>query len=74
MSLAKCASSLCLILMLQHVYAETDETSESIDDDVDEEFLEVLGSIEADEDEWFDIFLSTIDEADEKYVTDTEYE
>ena len=68
MLLVRCATGLCLIFLLQQSLAETEVVSEaSVNEELDEEFLEVLGSIDAEEDEWFEIFLSTIDEVDEDY-------
>ena len=63
--------------MLQQGLAETNHASQTItDEDLDEEFLEVLGSVEANGDEWFEIFISIIDEAevDEEITVDSEYE
>ncbi len=63
--------------MLQQGLAETyDATQANTDEELDEEFLEVLGSVEADGDEWFEIFLSIIDEAEigEEITVDVEYE
>lgn len=68
MLLVRCATGLYLIFLLQQSLAETEVVSEaSVNEELDEEFLEVLGSIDAEEDEWFEIFLSTIDEVDEDY-------
>lgn len=54
--------------MLQQSFAETEKVPEtSTGEELDEEFLEVLGSVDAEGDEWFEIFLSTIDEVDENY-------
>ncbi len=46
--------------------------SESMDVEVelDEEFLEILGSFEAEEDDWYDFFWSTIDETQQESTTD----
>ena len=63
--------------MLQQGLAETyDATQANTDEELDEEFLEVLGSVEANGDEWFEIFLSIIDEAeiDEEITVDAENE
>ena len=77
MSLVKCTTSICLIFILQQGLAETYDASQAnTDEELDEEFLEVLGSVEANGDEWFEIFLSIIDEAeiDEEITVDAEYE
>ena len=63
--------------MLQQGLAETYDASQAnTDEELDEELLEVLGSVEADGDEWFEIFLSIIDETeiDEEITVDAEYE
>ena len=71
----RCAVVLFLICVLQLGLAETDEVSEAtVDEELDEEFLEVIGAIEAEDDEWFDIFLATIDEADEVSTAEIAYE
>ena len=75
MSLVKYANGMCLILLLQQTFAATEEISGDVTaDELDEEFLEFIGSVEAEEDEWFELFLSTIDEADEENITETEHE
>ena len=75
MLLVRYATCLCLIFSFQQGIAETENTTNnSIDEELDGEFLEVLGSVEAEEDEWFDIFLSTIDEANEDSTARAEYE
>lgn len=82
MSLARGAIVFCLFFAVQPNLAESDDASEAykaVDslqtkDEFDGEFLEVLGSIEAEEDEWFEIFLSTIDEAEEECITQSDYE
>ena len=68
MLLVRCATGLCLIFLLQQSLAETETVSEaSTDKELDEEFLEIMGSVDVEGDEWFEIFLSTIDEVDEDY-------
>lgn len=44
------------------------------EDDIDEEFLEVLGSFEAKDDEWYDIFWPTIEETIREDAADLENE
>lgn len=68
MLLVRCATGLCLIFLLQQSLAETETVSEaSTDKELDEEFLEIMGSVDVEGDEWFEIFLSTIDEVDKDY-------
>jgi hypothetical protein len=79
MLLARGAVVFCLFFAVQPNLAVSDDASEAVDslqtkDILDAGFLEVLGSIEAEEDEWFEIFLSTIDEAEEEYITQSDYE
>ena len=50
--------ALCFVIFFQPAWAETIEGTEELD----EEFLEILGSFEAEEDDWYDFFLSTMDE------------
>ena len=71
MLLAKYVAGFCLIVFVQHSFAETVETNE---DEIDEEFIEILGSIEEENDDWFELFLSTIDEGEEEQLSETNYE
>ncbi|MEM7402072.1 MAG: hypothetical protein AAF304_09005 [Pseudomonadota bacterium] len=71
MLLDKCAIGFFLILIVQHSFAETLEKNE---DELDEEFLEILGSIEEENEDWFAFFLSTIDEVEEEQLSETNYE
>ena len=73
MSLAKYVFGVCLILIFQQSLAETDDVSEDDENELDEEFIEVLGLVEAEED-WFDIFLSTIDAAEKEGQFAEKYE
>lgn len=41
--------------------------AETNSEELDEDFLEALGSFEAEEDEWYDIFWSTIEESCNEY-------
>jgi len=43
-------------------------------DDIDEEFLEILGSFEVEDDEWYDIFWSTIEETMQEGTANQENE
>ena len=70
MLLVKCAIGFCLIVIVQYSFAETLDSTE---DELDEEFIEILGSIEEDNEGWFDLFLSTIDEEEEQ-LSETNYE
>lgn len=71
MLLAKWVTGICLIVIVQNSFAETIDTNE---DELDEEFLEILGSIEEEHDDWFEFFLSTIDEVEEEQLSETNYE
>lgn len=53
---------LCLITFIQICWAE----STISDEELDEEFLEILGSFEADEEDWYDIFWLTIEDEAQK--------
>lgn len=56
-----CGLVLCSLIFNQNVWAETENDS----DELDEEFLEILGSFESEEDDWYDFFWSTIDETEQ---------
>ncbi len=56
----------CLIISSQQGLAEENNDIEN----VDEEFLEVLGSFEAEDGEWYDLFWSTIEEAMQEDTAD----
>jgi len=56
----------CLIISSQQGLAEENNDIEN----VDEEFLEVLGSFEAENGEWYDLFWSTIEEAMQEDTAD----
>ena len=56
----------CLIISSQQGLAEGNNDIEN----VDEEFLEVLGSFEAEDGEWYDLFWSTIEEAMQEDTAD----
>lgn len=71
MLLDKCVIGLCLILIVQHSFAETLDKNE---DELDGEFLEILGLIEEENEDWFEFFLSTIDEVEEEQLSETNYE
>ena len=71
MLLAKGVAGLCLTFFAQHSFAETNEP---VDDELDQEFIEILGSIDDDDEDWFEYFLTTIDEAEEEQLTETDYE
>jgi len=57
MSQARYVVGLCLIFIFQQSSAETNRSENILEkNELDEEFLEVLGSVEAEEDKWFEIF------------------
>ena len=58
--------TVCLIINSPSIMADANNDA----DDIDEEFLEILGSFEAGEDEWYDIFWSTIDETMQEDTAD----
>ena len=45
-----------------------------VEAELDEEFLEILGSFEAEEDDWYDFFWSTIDETQQEDTADVKNE
>ena len=59
-----------MILFTHSIWAESSDDSEELD----EEFLELLGSFEAEEDDWYDFFWSTVEETEQENTTDVEYE
>ena len=59
--------ALCFVFLFQPSWAEEDA------EELDEEFLEMLGSFEAEEDDWYDFFWSTIDETEQQKQNE-EYE
>ncbi len=61
---------LCVIYIFQSVWAETVDDTEELD----EEFLEMLGSFEAEEEDWYDFFWSTLDEAEQPEIQNVENE
>ncbi len=60
-------SLLCFLISLQNVFA-AEETTE----DIDEDFLEILGSFETEneDDDWHEVFWSTMDEEFEQAIND----
>lgn len=62
--------AICFVFFIQSSWAETND----VDEELDEEFLEILGSFEAEEDDWYDFFWSTIDETEPESTTDVENE
>lgn len=62
--------ALCFVFYVQSNLAETIE----VDEELDEEFLEILGSFEAEEDDWYDFFWSTVEETEQESTTDVENE
>ena len=65
----RCVSLFLLIFFVQPIWAE-----ENDEEELDEEFLEILGSFEAEEDDWYDFFWSTIDETEEEGTLELENE
>ena len=66
----RCVLLLLIVFFAQSIWAETYEDEEELD----EEFLEILGSFEAEEDDWYDFFWSTIDETEEEGTLELENE
>ena len=56
----------CLIISSQQGLAEGNNDIENVDED----FLEVLGSFEAEDGEWYDLFWLTIEEAMQEDTAD----
>ena len=49
---------LCFFTLIQSSWAE----STTSDEELDEEFLETLGSFDVDDEDWYEVFWSTIEE------------
>lgn len=62
-----------LVLCFFYVQPSWSETME-VEAELDEEFLEILGSFEAEEDDWYDFFWSTIDETQQEDTADVKNE
>ncbi len=62
--------ALCFFFYVQSGWSETMD----VEAELDEEFLEILGSFEAEEDDWYDFFWSTIDETQQESTTDVSNE
>lgn len=62
--------ALCIVYIFQSAWAETVDNAEELDED----FLEMLGSFEAEDDDWYDFFWSTIDESEQAETQNEEYE
>ena len=61
----------CLIFIFQNCFAETVEEN---DEEIDKEFLEILGTIEEESDDWFELFLLAIDEIEAEQFSQTNYD
>ena len=59
-----------MIFFTHSIWAESSDDNEELD----EEFLELLGSFEAEEDDWYDFFWSTIEETEQENTVGVENE
>ncbi len=53
--------AICLFIIFQFTHAQE---VDDYDKELDEEFLEILGSFETEQDEWYDLFWSMVEEAE----------